>query len=81
MITKNKVHFNIVLEEPQKEYLKETSEELGITISEFVRRLIVSYQKKSREAQLHEIADSLASEYKTNADLTAFNSLDGEDWL
>ena len=81
MITNNKVHFNIVLDETQKEYLKETSDKLGITISEFIRRLIMSYQKKSREAQLHMIADSLAGEYKTNADLTAFTSLDGEDWL
>ena len=81
MITNNKVHFNIVLDESQKKYLKETSDKMGITISEFIRRLILSYQKKSREAQLRTIADSLASEYKTNADLTVFNSLDGEDWL
>ena len=80
MITNNKIHFNIVLDESQKEYLKETSEQMGITISEFIRRLILSYQKKSHEAQLHTIADSLAGEYKTNADLTAFTSLDGEDW-
>ena len=81
MITNNKVHFNIVLDESQKEYLAETSEKLGITISEFIRRLIMSYQKKTREAQLHAVADSLAVEYKTDADLTAFTSLDGEDWL
>jgi hypothetical protein len=80
MITNNKVHFNIVLEESQKEYLQKTSDQLGITISEFIRRLIFSYQKKSTEAQLHAIADSLVNEYKMNAELTSFTSLDGEDW-
>jgi hypothetical protein len=80
MITNNKVHFNIVLDESQKEYLQETSDKLGITISEFIRRLIYSYQKKNCEAQLHTIADSLVNEYKMNAELTSFTSLDGEDW-
>ena len=80
MITNHKVHFNIVLDESQKAYLKETSDKMGITISEFIRRLILSYQKKSHEAQLRMIADSLAGEYKTNSDLTAFTALDSEDW-
>ena len=81
MITNNKVHFNIVLDETQKEYLKRTSEKMGITISEFIRRLIDSYQRRSKELYLHEVAEALVNEYDTNTDLTAFTALDGEDVL
>ena len=79
MIKNNKIHFNIILDETQKEYLKQTSEKMGITISEFIRRLINAYQKRSKEIFLHEIAEEMVNEYNTNADLTAFTSLDGED--
>jgi hypothetical protein len=75
-----KKRVNIILDEETQQYLALAAKERNISASELVREMI--YEMKQREGQkiLREAAASLYDVYATDKELTAFTSLDGEDF-
>ena len=76
-----KKRFNISLDESQYDFLKSIRKEQSISASKIIRDLVKDLQKKQRKAVLKSAALALMDEYKTNKELTAFTSLDGEKFL
>jgi predicted CopG family antitoxin len=74
-----KQRVNIVLNESQRRYLQKISAERGLSASEFIRELIEEKKREEQKERLSQAADTLASEYRQNEELTAFTALDGED--
>ena len=75
--------FTITLE--QKEFL-ETYKRWGFSdqssiIREALKQFIIDLEKSERKKSMALKAQELLSDYRTDRDLTAFNNLDGEDFL
>ena len=75
-----KKRVNIILDEETQQYLALAAKDRNISASELVREMI--YEMKQRESQktLREAAASLYDVYTADKELTAFTSLDGEDF-
>lgn len=54
--------------------------ELGVSKSEVARRAFGRYLRECRRQKLQQIAEAMADEYRSNAELTAFTDLDGEEF-
>jgi hypothetical protein len=78
---KKKARFNINTTEMQKEYVEKQAEKLGIPVSEFIRGLINDHKHRNREDELRSAAQSLIDDYTSDAELTAFSDIDGDDFL
>jgi len=78
--TKNNIRMQVLLNETQKEFLDNSSSSKGISTSALLRDIVDQYRLKQRDLRLEEAANELYSEYKTNKELTAFTSLDGEEF-
>lgn len=80
MITNNpKQRVNIMLDEEQRVFLNRLARERQMSMSEIIREMIDESRRRSQERKLMRIAEELAHSYQTDAELTAFQSLDGED--
>lgn len=71
----------VLISEPQKKFLNQTAAKQGLSLSALVRNMVESYRRQLLERELQEAAKSLYSEYQANEELTAFSSLDGEDFV
>ena len=71
----------IILTQPQKQFLDETAAAEGVSISALVRRIVTAYQHDLQERQLAQAARTLTAAYTGDEDLTAFSALDGEDFV
>ena len=71
---------NILLSEELVERLSTSSEERGMSMSAFVREAVEKECERTQEQILAEAAESLATLYETDGELTAFTALDGEDF-
>jgi hypothetical protein len=82
MVTKSKsdTRVQIMLNESQKDFLDKTASKEGISVSALIRKLIDQYRQKQRDIQLNAAVDDLYAEYKSDQELTALRSLDGEDF-
>jgi predicted CopG family antitoxin len=75
----NKLRVNIMIREEQREYLAQVAEENQTSVSEIIRELIDDKRERDQAQRLADAAVTLAKEYRTNEDLTAFTALDHED--
>jgi hypothetical protein len=82
MVTKtnNYIRVQVMLNESQKVFLDSSASLEGMSVSALLRELVDQYRLEQRDLRLKEAANELYSEYKTNNELTAFTSLDGEDF-
>ena len=71
---------NILLSEELVERLSTSAEERGMSMSAFVREAVEKECERTQEQILAEAAESLATLYETDGELTAFTALDGEDF-
>ncbi len=78
--TKNYIRVQVMLTESQKVFLDSSASLEGMSVSALLRELVDQYRLEQRDLRLKEAANELYSEYKTNNELTAFTSLDGEDF-
>jgi len=71
---------NIMLSETLIECLTASAEDRGMSMSAFVREAVKRECERTQEQALAEAAESLAAFYESDRELTAFLSLDGEDF-
>lgn len=72
---------NIVVSEPLHDQLTEMIETNEETKSDFVRLAIEREIERRKVKRLEKAAAELAGLYETDKELSAFSSLDGEDFL
>ena len=81
MLTEGKLkRIQFLIPENQKEFLDAIAQSEGVSFSALVRDIFAEYQRKRLEQELAEAAHSLYDEYKTNEELVAFTSIDGDDF-
>jgi nitrate/nitrite-specific signal transduction histidine kinase len=78
--TKKNTRVQILLTAHQKDFLDNTANIEGKSVSALIRELVETYRQTLKDKQLNEAVEELYSEYETNKELTAFTSLDGEDF-
>lgn len=71
---------NILLSESLVECLSTSAEDRGMSMSAFVREAVEKECARTQEQILAEAAESLATLYESDEELTAFMALDGEDF-
>ncbi len=71
---------NILITETLIEWASTTAEIRGISMSAFVREALERERERYREEAIARAAEILAPVYSADTDLTAFTSLDGEDF-
>lgn len=70
----------ILLEEDQKQILKKIAETENRSFSELVREMLDKQIEKHQKLKLAVAAQALLVDYETDADMTGFTALDGEDF-
>jgi predicted DNA-binding ribbon-helix-helix protein len=70
----------ITLEEEQKRILKRIAKQENTSFSALVRKMLDEQIKEHQKSKLKSAAQALLMDYKTDKDLLAFTSLDGEDF-
>jgi post-segregation antitoxin (ccd killing protein) len=71
---------NIMVSETLIECLASNAEDRGVSMSAFVREAIERECERTQEQVLAEAAESLASLYESDRELTAFLALDGDEF-
>jgi post-segregation antitoxin (ccd killing protein) len=71
---------NIMVSETLIECLASNAEDRGVSMSAFVREAIERECERTQEQVLVEAAESLASLYESDRELTAFLALDGDEF-
>jgi len=72
---------NILISESFHERLSEMVEKFDESKSEFVRQAVKREFERRKKEELEQAAAELAPLYESDEELTAFTSLDGEDFL
>jgi predicted DNA-binding protein len=81
MESKQNLHrIQILLEKEQEHYLDKVSKKTGKSVSALIRALVSEKMSGARERMLARVASELRAAYSTDQELTAFSSLDAEDW-
>ena len=70
----------IMLEDEQKRILNRIAKQENTSISALIREMLDEQIKEYQNSQLRSAAQALLFDYKTDEDLSAFTSLDGEDF-
>ena len=70
----------IMLEEEQKEILKEIAEKENRSFSELVREMLNKQIEHHKKLKLAAAAQALLADYEADEELLAFTALDGEDF-
>lgn len=60
--------------------IDELKKELNVSKSEIFKRAFEKFLEDYRKKKLRQVARKMVQEYKTNKELTAFHSLDQEDF-
>ncbi|MCH8875207.1 MAG: hypothetical protein IIA89_00105 [Chloroflexi bacterium] len=71
---------NIVMSDSEREHLSEAAKRSGMSISAFVRLAVEKESDRQRERELEEAAEALAFMYESDGELSAFLSIDGDDF-
>lgn len=71
---------NIMVSESLIECLAANAEDRGMSMSAFVREAVEKECERTQEKVLAEAAESLASHYESDSELTAFLALDGDEF-
>jgi len=69
----------ILLEPVDRRALEQLAQDAHTSMSNVVRDLLRERVKQQRRANLRKAAEMMADAYRTDAELTAFTALDGED--
>jgi post-segregation antitoxin (ccd killing protein) len=83
MLTKEETksrRINISLSESLVDCLSASAKTRGMSMSAFVRQAVEKECERTQEQALGDAAESLAELYASNPELTAFMTLDGEDF-
>lgn len=70
----------IILEQDQRRQIARIAEQEGKSVSEVTRELLRLALKERQKRQVALAAQILQEDYRSDAELTAFTALDGEDW-
>ena len=70
----------VMLEEKQKQILKNISEKENRSFSELVREMLDEQITQHQKSKLAAAAQALLEDYTTDEELLAFTTLDGEDF-
>lgn len=70
----------ILIGEEQKKFLDQVANEEGKSVSALIREIVDQYRRELEEARLAEAARSLYALYQQDEELTAFTSLDAEEF-
>ncbi len=70
----------IMLEEEQKRILTRIAKQENTSFSALVRKMLDEQIKEHQKSDIKSAAQALLMDYKTDEDLLAFTSLDGEDF-
>jgi hypothetical protein len=70
----------IILEEVQHAALVEIARQEGSSISEIVREMVNAGLQARQRQQIRRAVRELQSDYRADANLTAFTDLDGEEF-
>ena len=81
LVKEKRQRINIMLDETQRIFLNRLAKERKTSVSEVIRGLVEDIKIENQSLRLSKAAEALADEYRTNAELTAFSSLDSEDML
>jgi post-segregation antitoxin (ccd killing protein) len=71
---------NIMMSESLVELASRTAESRGMTVSALVREALERECARSREEEIAQAVEALAPLYSSDENLTAFSTLDGEDF-
>ena len=71
----------VLLEKSQHEILSQIAKEESRSLSEIVREMIERELRYRQRRQMMLAAQELQADYNTDPELTAFTSLDGDDFL
>ena len=76
---KNK-RLNILVSESLVDWAASTAESRGISLSAFIRQSLEAEKERILESQISSAADLLVDLYENDDELTAFTSLDGDEF-
>jgi hypothetical protein len=81
-VTKEKKNkrLNILVSESLVDWAASTAEARGISLSAFVRQSLEAEKERILESQISSAADLLVDLYENDDELTAFTSLDGDEF-
>lgn len=82
MTTALKQHDRITVSLPRgySGAIRSLAAELNLSQSDLIAKAFNAYRELQQRKKVEEIARSMAEEYRKNADLVFFTSLDGEDF-
>jgi len=75
------VRTQVLLEKKQRDELGIIAETEGKSLSELIRTFVDAQLRQRRYEEMRSIAEKLREYYSEDSELTAFTSLDGEDFL
>lgn len=81
-VTKEKKNkrLNILVSESLVDWAASAAEARGISLSAFVRQSLEAEKERILESQISSAADLLVDLYENDDELTAFTSLDGDEF-
>ena len=82
MATTSKQHDRITISLPHgySREIKSLATELALSQSDLIAKAFDAYRESQQRKKIEKIARSMVDEYRQNANLVAFISLDGEDF-
>lgn len=72
---------NIMMSESLVEWATAVAERRGMSLSALVRLALEKERERTRENEIAQAAENLASLYRSDHELTAFTAVDGEDFV
>jgi post-segregation antitoxin (ccd killing protein) len=78
--SKKSRRLNIMVSESLVEWATSTAESRGMSLSALVRESLEAERERTLDHEIAEAAESLAEMYENDQELTAFTSIDGDDF-
>lgn len=78
--SKKSRRLNIMVSESLVEWAMSTAESRGMSLSALVRESLEAERERTLDQKIAEAAESLVDMYENDQELTAFTSLDGDDF-
>ena len=77
----NARRLNVMVSESLVEWATEVAERRGMSLSALVRLALEKERERTREHEIEQAAENLATLYSSDHELTAFTAVDAEDFL
>lgn len=78
--SKKSKRLNIMVSQSLVEWAASAAESRGISLSALVRESLEAERERELERQISEAAESLATMYEEDDELTSFTALDGDEF-